>query len=100
MKVKIRLTEEEKIKIITLSDRYSFGKIAEELKKPRSTVSAFLFRWKRRKSIINSKPGGRKKKLNHLQIKKLITFIRRTPLATRRKAIIDLDLNCNVQTVS
>ena len=61
--MKHKLTEMEKILIIQNYDKMSIGRIAQLLNVCKQSVFCFYKRWKERKTIINRKPTGCKRKL-------------------------------------
>ena len=58
-----RLTEQEKIYIVKYYDLKSIGKISEDINRSRSTVQTFYDRYLKRKTIMNKKPGDKKRKI-------------------------------------
>lgn len=100
LEMKIRLSEQEKIKILLLKETNSYQCIADILMKPKSTVYYFLKRYELTQSITNKKPKGRINKISRRIVKKVITFIKRNPQTTLRKIICQFNLGVHYTTLA
>lgn len=100
MRRKYRLTESEKCFSIINKDKMSFGKIAQELLKPKSTIYFFIKRFEERGVINNIKPKGAKKKLRQSDLKRLKSFIKRNPKLNLREIRYKLNLNICLRTLT
>jgi transposase len=95
-----RLTDEDKVYIISQHGLKSWGLMSEETGIPKSTMKSFYKKWERSKQISALKSSGRPSLLNKRQIKKITSFLLRNPKSTLLEIKTHLSLNCNRKTLS
>lgn len=96
----IRLTESEKLTIILCRENKSYGKIADIINRPRTTIHSFYKRFKERHSLINKKQKGAVIKITKRKLKMLATMIKRKPHITRAEIRQKLEINVHLNTIS
>lgn len=98
---RLRLRDSEKGFIIENYSKMTFGKLADELKRPKSTIQTFYNRYRKTHRISNLKPQGRKPLLfSRKSQKKILSFFRKNRHTTLKIAIIHLNLPISPPTLS
>lgn len=97
--MKVKLSDEDKVFIISKYDTMSLGRISQLLNRSRSTVYFFYKKWMRTKSFSNGKSTGRPKALTKSQTKRLENLVNRRPLLNLEKIKEDLHLKCHIMTI-
>ena len=95
-----RLTDEDKVYIISQHGLKSWRSMSEETGIAKSTMASFYKKWLRTKQISALKIPGRPCLFNQRQIKAITAFILRNPKSTLNEIKTHLSLNCNRKTLS
>jgi hypothetical protein len=100
MNIRNRLNDEQKVNILSLRERMSWGKMSEVLNLPMSTIRSFHRKWTRTHRFANLKQTGRPKSIDERLLNRICTFLNSTPRATRRMMRERFGLTCSERTLS
>jgi hypothetical protein len=98
--MKRRLTDEEKVYIISNFESKSLGRLSQILNRPRMTIKYFYKRWLFYKKISNAKPKGRPEILSKRDKARIVAFLRNNPMSSLRQVKQALSLSCCPVTIS
>lgn len=99
--LKCKLTDEEKVFIIESYKDKSFGLIAIELRKSKSTIYSFWKKWSNTRKIANIPPIGRRKFIiGRRQMKIIKRYMTKNKDSTLKSAIRLFGLTCSNVTLS
>jgi hypothetical protein len=96
---RVRLNDEEKIKIITNYKKFTLKEISEQLNRPIMTIKNFYVRWEKRKYLANHKSKNLFK-LRTLDIQIIKDYLLKNPYNNRQQIIHDLNLNVCLTTLT
>ena len=95
-----RLTDEDKVYIISQHGLKSWGLMSQETGIARSTMTSFYKKWLRTKQLSALKQLGRPSLLNKRRLKAIKAFIDTNPKSTISDIKTHLSLNWNRKTIS
>jgi hypothetical protein len=95
-----RLTDEQKVKILSYRPYMSWGRLSEELQISTSTIRSFHEKWLKTKKFSAIKQKGRPKAITERILNRITTFLSSNPRTTLRMIKARFGLACCHKTIS